>query len=168
MMSARGLAWGVVVCVPCILHLCIRNISNVSWGRSLCNWQTQQAWLEREVPMVLEWCCSGRSRLMSETWKKDREDIHHLLRSVQVKSWTKHDNPDHWAATEADPGWAEMHALQHQSGKRPVFLLLHDLAPFLEAVARALPLFCVVWNMLVLEKPTNGSKSSLRGRGQEH
>lgn len=36
--------------------------------------------------MVLEWCCSGRRRLTSEVWKNDREDIHHLLQSVQVKS----------------------------------------------------------------------------------
>lgn len=45
--------------------------------------------------MVLERCFSGRRRLTSEIRKNDREDIRHLLRSVQVKSWAKHDNPDH-------------------------------------------------------------------------
>nr|KAF6446697.1 family with sequence similarity 53 member C [Rousettus aegyptiacus] len=48
--------------------------------------------------MVLEWCYSGRRRLTSEVWKNDREDIHHLLQSVQ-------DSPRPCAASPQSGSW---------------------------------------------------------------
>jgi hypothetical protein len=54
-----------------------------------------------------------------------------------------------------------MHTLQHQSGKRPVFLLLHDPHPsfFSEAICCYLPLSCV----LVLEEPTLKIQPKMKG-----